>query len=312
MAIPGSDALQVNRRLFELSDLKPFLRPQRQKAWLFYDRNPLLPDPNDFWVATIQLDCERLEPKFSSEYLFPPPAEDDGYERLLRSIPFVQIPAPPNEADGERRHPEDYSFGVRALRVPDYVHSVGRDEYDHKWKDETLTEARPMREWRNWGFALNEEFPGKTGNVADSLKLTLTPRALWILHKSRRRTRLRWPQLGSDDLLITQAQWGHDKVYDIEYPYHGTWLHRDKDLIFEHPITADEDVMNVHPGHVFEFLGQQLVRQEVVPSCACKSPKNHLASVKSVLRLSALIEAEDLILIPHPIRRAGWFYVIDK
>jgi FRG domain len=78
LAVPNAEALKARRRLFDISTLKPFLRPGRQKAWLLYDRKPLLPDPNEFWVATISVDCSKFKSELSSNYLFPLPTEDVG------------------------------------------------------------------------------------------------------------------------------------------------------------------------------------------------------------------------------------------
>jgi hypothetical protein len=103
---------------------------------------------------------------------------------------------------------------------------------------------------------------------------------------------------------------GHDKVVEIEYPYHGVWLHRDKDLVVEHPMSADEKSLNVHPGHLFEFIGQDLLRQDLPTSCPCGAPIKHEARVRAMLRLSALVEAEHLVLLPHPLRIPNWYFVL--
>ena len=97
---------------------------------------------------------------------------------------------------------------------------------------------------------------------------------------------------------------------DIEYPYHGVWLHRDKELVIEHPMTADEDVMNVHAGHVFEFIGQDLQRHDIEASCKCGKPEGHEARVRAMLRLSALVEIEVLSMIPHPLNFSNWYFVL--
>ena len=72
-AIPNADELIATQRLFDISNLEPFLRPTRQRAWLMSDRAPLLPDPNDFWAATITVDCARFQSTLSMPHLFPPP-----------------------------------------------------------------------------------------------------------------------------------------------------------------------------------------------------------------------------------------------
>jgi hypothetical protein len=275
------------------------------------DRAPLLPDPNDFWAATITVDCAHFQSVLSMPQLFPPPAEDKGYASLT-NIPFVEIPDEWMRKDEEPRTEKDLKidFGIRALPVPEYTARTDKDEFDHKWSDRTLTEAKPMQMWPAWNFELTDEIPSISGNVAKATKLTLSPRAQSILHNPVDDIPLRWPNLGTDELLFTFAQFGHDKVCDIEYPYHGVWLHRDKELVIEHPMTADEDVMNVHAGHVFEFIGQDLQRHDIEASCKCGRPEGHEARVRAMLRLSALVEIEVLSMIPHPLNFSNWYFVL--
>jgi hypothetical protein len=313
LALQNPETLKEKRRLFDISDLKPFLRPCRQKAWLLYDKAPLLPDPNEFWVATISVDCSKLVSSLSSSHLFPLPKEDDGFRALL-NVPFVEIPGAWLRKDltpeQRRAGTRDLDFGMRALPVPEHIHSGKTDEYDHKWEDETLTEPSPMQFWVAWKFNLGKEFPGIRGNIKAATKLTLSPRAKAILYEAPPEVPLRWPALGSDELFFTFAQFGHDKVFDIEYPYHGVWLHRDRDVLIEHPITADEKSMSVHKGHVFEFIGEDLQRQDLPSSCKCHSPQSHDQRVRAMLRLSALIEHEAIILIPHPLGIPNWFFAL--
>ncbi|ADW70130.1 FRG domain-containing protein [Granulicella tundricola] len=310
-AIPNADELIANQRLFDISNLEPFLRPARQKAWLMSDRAPLLPDPNDFWAATITVDCGHFQSALSMQQLFPPPAEDKGYARLT-DIPFVEIPDEWMRKEEEPRSEKKLKidFGMRALPVPEYTARTDKDEFDHKWSDRTLSEAKPMQMWPAWNFELIDEISSISGNVANATKLTLSPRAQRILHDPGHNIPLRWPNLGTDELLFTFAQFGHDKVCDIEYPYHGVWLHRDKELVIEHPMTADEDVMNVHAGHVFEFIGQDLQRHDIGTSCKCGEPEGHEARVRAMLRLSALVEIEVLSMIPHPLNFSNWYFVL--
>jgi hypothetical protein len=133
LSLPKTDELLANRVLFDISTLETFVRPSRQQAWLIMHRPPLLPDPNDFWAATITIDCSKFNSEFDSAHLFPLPSEDAGYEALL-SIPFVEVPGewlqrnePPPDA---KRH--SITFGMRALPVPECVHNPSIDEYDHK------------------------------------------------------------------------------------------------------------------------------------------------------------------------------------
>jgi len=310
--IPNAAELLSKRRLFDISKLDPFLRPCRQQAWLLSDRRPLLPDPNDFWIATITINCSEFESVESSKNLFPLPSEDAGYKALL-NIPFVEVP---NDwlckDDTDLLDPKRLKivFGMRALPVPEYVHNEKIDEYDHKWSDRTLTEPEPMQMWVRWQFELGDQLLGVQGNVANAVKLTLSPRAKQIIDEPWDDLPLRWPSLGSDELLFTFSQYGYDKVDEIDFPYQGVWLHRDKELIIEHPMTADRDTLNVHAGHVFEFIGQDLQMYDLPTSCACNSPESHETRVRAMLRLSTLIEAEMLVLIPHPLHIPNWYIVL--
>src|SRR5258708_14930469 len=331
LAIPDAETLKKDRRLFDISTLGPFLRPQRQNAWLIYDRHPLLPDPNEFWVASIAVDCSKFASTLSASHLFPLPKEDGGFKILL-SLPYVEVPAfwlqqlaearaaaemqeqpeksePPEEPKSRRR----IDFGMRALPLPEYPDAaVSKDEYDHKWNDRTLTEPRPMQEWVKWNFDLNARFPGIKGNTNASTKITLSPRVASLLAKAQGKevVQLRWPSLGTNELFFTFAQFGYDKVDDIEYPYKGVWLHQDKDLVFEHPMTADEKSLDVHAGHVYEFVGEELLRQKVRSSCRCDSPESHDARVSAMLSLSAFIEIEEVVLVPHPLRIPNWYFAL--
>jgi len=300
LAIPDADALKTARVLFDISTLDPFLRPQRQKAWLIAQRPPLQPDPNEFWAATIKVDCSQYVSKLSSAYLFPLPDQDEGFKTLL-NIPFVELPNEWISQAKEEKAPKfDITFGIRALPVAEYVHCREKDEYNHKWSDMTLTEAKPMQIWKSWEFELSKELPGTMGNIKDAVKITISPQAKKLMYSCGESVPLRWANLGSDELFFTFSQYGHDKVSDIEYPYYGVWLHRDKELILEHPMSADRDTLAVHAGHVFEFIGQDLHLYNLPSSCPCGKPEEHEARVRAMLRLSALLEAEYLIMVPHP------------
>jgi hypothetical protein len=313
LALPSPETLQANQRLFDISKLNPFLRPDRQKAWLLLDRRPLVPDPNEFWVATIRLDCAKFPSTLSSKYLFPLPTEDQGYRALL-AIPFVEVPDMwlSNGGHGRKKpRPQSRgSVGLRALPIPEHVHPDSKVGYDHKWNDMTLTEPFPMQMWVKRRFKLEQEMPGVQGDIGEATKITLSPRALLELTQAPAVVPLNWPRLGTDELLFTFAQWGHDKVYDIEYPYRGVWLHRDRDLVIEHPISSSHRSLRVRSGHVFEFVGGQVVRQELPSSCQCGDPESHDVRVRSMLRLSALVEAEILVLVPHPIGIPNWYFAL--
>jgi hypothetical protein len=75
-------------------------------------------------------------------------------------------------------------------------------------------------------------------------------------------------------------------------------------------MTADEDSLNVHAGHVYEFIGQDLVRQSLPTSCQCRSPEKHDARVRAMLGMSFAIEVEAVILLPHPIRIPNWYFAL--
>ncbi|MFZ0039144.1 MAG: FRG domain-containing protein [Candidatus Acidiferrales bacterium] len=313
LAVPNPEALQTRRRLFDISSLKPFLRPSRQRAWLAYDRPPLLPDPNDFWIATIRIDCSKFTSAFTSRYLFPPPAEDEGFRSLL-NIPFVEAPddwkGTDKDQEKRRRGLHDFCAAVRSLPIPEYEYAEKNNDYDHKWSDQTLTEAKPMQVWVRWKFDLSQRLSGVTGDISEATKITLSPRAHDIVFEPPPEVPLRWPSVGTDELFFTFAQYGHDKVDEIQYPYRGVWLHRDKDLIIEHPMSAGRRKLNAHAGHVFEFIGQDLLRQDLPSSCRCTSPSDHEARVRAMLSLSALVEAEYVILLPHPLKIPNWYYAL--
>ena len=313
LAFPDAKKLTAERSLFDVSPVEPFVRPSRQKAWLLYDRQPLLPDPNEFWVATIKIDCSRVALQFSSEQLFPVPADDVGYRALL-GTPFVEIPAfwLENHQNAEPKPSElpRLNWGIRALPVPEYAHSKEKDDYNHKWNDETLTESKPMQEWVKWQFELGDEIPGIRGSIREAKKITVSPRALRILYGAHEDTPLRWPDIGSNELFFTFAQMGYDKVDEINYPYEGVWLHRERDLVVEHPMSSTEDKLGVHSGHVFEFLGQALLRRNLPTSCRCESPNSHEARVRAMLRISVLVEAEAVVLLPHPLGIPDWYFVL--
>lgn len=313
MAIPKH--LQQSDRIIDLSHLKPFVRPQRQKAWLIYDRQPLLPDPNDFWVATIRVDCQFMSLPFTTEYLFPPPLEDPGYARLL-NFPFLQVPSfllcKNEERDKEIQNPSDIQLAMRAIDVPDYVNTYGDKHYNHKWNDITLFEPTAMQSWVNWTFPLGDLYPGFNSDINEATKLTLSPRALEILYEHNRNVPLQWPELGSSNLLFTFSQYAHDKVDDIEFPFEGVWLHKDQDLILEHQVTADMNVMNIHAGHAYQFIGGQLAREQMLKSCICSKPEIHDIRVQAMLRLSSLLKMEKIVLVQHPMGRgfSKWFLVL--
>ena len=163
-----------------------------------------------------------------------------------------------------------------------------------------------MREWRDI------ETPGEIlqrygSSITKATKVTVSPGALHKLyHPGRNRLNLAWPRLGSDNLLFTDAQLGHDKIIEIEYPFYGLWLRRDKDLIFANPVSADKEDISVLPGSAFQLVGNQLHREDFPGADVIARPLDHMKLVKTVLRLSALIEADELVALPHLIIRDKW------
>jgi hypothetical protein len=308
-AIPSPETLRANRKLFKLSGLSPFLRPKRQEAWMFYDRPPLLPDPNDFWAATILVDTNRIDCGLQCERLFPTPDQDVGYRQLILRTPFAELPS--RLSDSHDAHRYQIRFAMPLLRIPEYVASDALDSHNHKWSDIVLAEARPMREWQNIGPS--PDILERYGtSITKATKVTVSPGALSKLNfPGRRGLKLRWPGLGSDNLFFTDAQIGHDKVIEIEYPFYGVWLRRDKDVIFANPVSADDEDISILQGWAFQFLGNQLHREDFQGADESVRPPDCTKLVKSILRLSALIEREELVAVPHPIMRDKWAYVLE-
>ena len=82
-----------NLTLFRITDVPGFERPKRQAGWLMYDRQPMLPDPNDHWLYTIPVDRSKFASSLTQAELFPAPDVDQGYATLL-SVPYAQVPWP--------------------------------------------------------------------------------------------------------------------------------------------------------------------------------------------------------------------------
>jgi FRG domain len=324
LAIPEDRGLKGSDRLFDLTRIDGLLRPNRQSAWLILDHQPLLPDPNDFWVDTIEIDCSTFEPPLSTKFLFPPPAEDPAYKILL-GFPYVEAPwpylhnsesieakalRPLKEYAKERGFPDAaLRIARRAIAVPEY-YDGGEPYLDHKWADETLYEPPPMRLWKNWQFELSDLHPGIAGNISQSVKLTVSPRAMDTLRRRPGRSRLAWPKLGSNDLLFTFSQIAYDKVDDLTWPFEGVWLHRKGDLIIEHQVTADIEALRVHPGLTYTLVGGRLRRESAHSECPCKKPRSHDRRTRAVLKLPSFIETEYAAIVPHPSGISEWYIVI--
>jgi hypothetical protein len=304
--------------LFNISDLRHLVRPQRQKAWLMLDRPPFLPDPNSCWVATIEINCQNVAPPFVTNDLFPTTDDDPGYRALL-SFPFIQAQTPLLASDPTKGSAEALTFlmenripyfAVRAIDAPEYVNQYGHGYYDHKWQDTTVFEPTPMQNWFTWNFPLQDHYPEMQGNIGAATKISISPEAADVLAQEDHELRLSWPRLGSDDLLFTFSQYSYDRVDDLEWPFSGVWLHRSRNLILEHPVTSDHEKLNVHAGHAYEFSTGQLIRRDIEHSCPCDRPENHDARVRSMLGLTSRLEREELILIPHPMALTNCYVVL--
>lgn len=320
LSIPNYKELQKRDRLVDLSELpEAFSRPSRQKAWLLMDRPPTKPLPNDFWVATIELDLIAfLGSDLDTEKLFPPP-EADGAFRELSRLPFAQVPADyfdsikqaddSNPDDGGKEKPflEGFCMAERLLNLPEYS-----DQHDHTWIDLTLYEPHPFRMWKKWRKGLGEIYEGVSAEFGDTLKITVSPTAREILDTSEDAL-LSWPELGADGYFFTFAELDHDKVIEHSPPYQGVWLQRDSDLILEVPMSSDGETMTTHFGHPYFLRKGKLTREAMDTACSCGDPDSHDERVTSVLRLQHLVKEGQLILLQHPFPRFSeiWYYVIS-
>lgn len=311
LAIKDPVDLKERDRLFDLSALPPsFARPHRQHGWLMLDRPPTLPQPDHFWVATITIDCSSFEDA-PTRTLFPPIAEDPAFGALL-SLPFVQVP------DAYFRDPkskkeeggwDEWCFARRALAVPEYIEGEDRGTLYHKWTDVTLYEPHPIRMWRHWRFDLDKIYPGVSGNIGSTVKISISPSARRVL-ESALEADCAWPSLGADGIFFAFAELDHDKVIDHGPPYGGVWLQRDDDLVFEVPMEADRKELRVAPGHAFFLRNGRLSIQQTPNGCGCGSPESHEQRVSSVLRLSSLLRSGEVILLPHPVLGEWWYILI--
>lgn len=325
LAIPDHRELQAADLLFNLSKLpKAFVRPHRQAGWLMYDRPPLVPVPDDYWVATIPVDRAGASTNLNQADLFPPPAQDPAYQALV-SLPFVQVPVAffpdkPKTGEGDLRKTSeqspDIALALEKMCIAERVIPVaeaasGHGELvNHKWRDLTLYEPHAVRTWCWWKFPLSHAHHGiRSGDIHDATKITLSPEANGLMKRSRSND-LHWPDLGSDDLFFSFAVWDHDKVIDHAPPYEGVWLHREDDLIVEHPMMATEDVLAVGSGHAFLLRDGKLLRRDIVNACRCGKPETHVRRVAAVLRMTTMIERGRLTLLPHPMRLPRWFVAI--
>lgn len=312
LAIPNPDELRNCDRLIDLSELpESFVRPARQSAWLLMDRPPTKPLPSDFWVATVKLDLESFAiPEIATEQLFPPVEHDDAFYHLAR-LPFAHVPSEYLKSGEEEESSLNGGppiggpcMGKRLLNLPEYS-----NHHDHKWIDLTLYEPRPMRLWKYWRADLSQIYGGISGNIKDTVKITISPTAKAKLDQATNAT-LAWPNLGADGCFFTFAALDHDKVSDHVPPYHGVWLQRDADLILEVPMSSDSETLATHPGHPYFLRAGSLTRQTMDSACGCGNPESHDQRVSSVLRIQHLVESGEVILLEHPIFGDVWFYVI--
>lgn len=318
VAVPRAEIEKESPTVFDISRLQHLVRPQRQRAWLMLAHPPLLPDPNAYWIATVELDCEHVDIPFSTNDLFPTTEDDPGYRALL-SFPFVQAQIALLANDRTEGSAESYEFflkngipyfAVRAIDAPEYVNQYGHGYYDHKWKDITVFEPTPMQNWFTWNFALKDYHPDIEGNIGTASKVSISPRGCDVLAQEDASVPLVWPRLESEDLLFTFSQYAYDKVDDLTWPFQGVWLHRSGDLVLEHPITADHEQLNVHAGHAYEFAGNRLIRREMEHSCPCAYPESHDRRVRQMLSLTSRLEREELFLIPHPMMLPNCYVVL--
>jgi FRG domain len=150
IAVKREEPQKESPTLFNISNLRHLVRPQRQQAWLMLDRPPFLPDPNSCWVATIEINSKKVAPPFVTNDLFPTTKDDPGYQALL-SFPFIQAQAPLLANDPTKGSAEALRFltenripyfALRAIDAPEYVNQYGHGYYDHKWEDRSLSQPR--------------------------------------------------------------------------------------------------------------------------------------------------------------------------
>lgn len=323
-----AEKLKARKVLYDLSCLpQDVTRPHRQKGWLMLDRPPMLPTPNDFWVATIKIDCAHFSHPSSLEDIFPPPRSDGAYA-AMRGLPFVQIPTAylkkddkiaegdiqeqdvshKTISDQESEKESSLCFAARAIDLCDYGNMMDRNSYDHKWEDYTLYEPHPMRMWKRWRFELETLHDGLVGNICNSVKITMSPRAQRICEEINE-IPCEWLDVGRSDLFFTFAALDHDKVIEHGPPYDGVWVHKSDEFLLETPMQADHDVLNVHGGHGYLLQQGEVTRQHITNSCKCKDPESHDKRVRKVLRVAPLVDAGILILVPHPWF-SDWYVVL--
>jgi hypothetical protein len=308
MAVPHDHLSAEPRNLFDVSNILNLIRPARQQAWLMLDRAPSH-DPNAFWAATIEIDCEDVRIPMTTSELFPSTEDDPGYRALL-SFPFVQAQSSLLESEGSDSATEIHRvllknsipyFATRSIDAPEYVNEFGHGYYDHKWQDSTLFEPPSMQNWFRWSFRLQNRYVGLNGDIGNAKKISVAPNAHEILASKDFQATLGWPDIGAEDLLFTYSQHAYDKVDDMTWPFRGVWLHRDQELILEHPVTADVDKLNVHAGHAYILREGELVRRSFEGACQCDAPATHDTRVRSMLSLNSHLDRERIILLPHPM-----------
>lgn len=291
LGIREAHKLIAKKMLFDLSALpESCARPRAQSGWLLYDHPPVKPEPNDFWLATIELDRNSYRASQSIVDLFPPPHRDRAYGRLL-AAPFVHLP---NYDDNS------LTGSIRLLNVPEYSVEAG-DLARHKWCDFSLYEPKPIRLWQGWHFELSTQHQGVSGDIADSTKIIVAPAAAATLRAAAATGYdLEWPALNSDNLFFSFAQADHDKVIDHGPPYDGVWLFRDHDIIIEHPMISDETKLTVTAGLGFRLRKGALEPVSIQGQCKCDEPESHLDRVRGVLALQYLLNHQQLTMAPHP------------
>ncbi len=292
LGVDDPSSLGEARKLFDLAGLpKSCARPHAQKGWLLYDNPPDVPEPSDFLLATIALDLSQFQSTLRLDDVFPSPRQDETYARLL-AAPFVQVP-----------HFEDHSVlgSVRVVDVPEY----NVDDLGPKWRDFTLFEPIPLREWQRQPMSLSHRYPAHAGadaTIRDSTKIIFAPGAERALERGvDEAVPIGWPALDTNNLFFTTARHEHDKVVEADQPYLAVWLVRQDDLVIQSAIYVDVDERTgeVLPGHAFRLADGKLELTPMMGACECDAPEAHLILVRRLLSLQSLLAQRQLVIVPH-------------
>jgi hypothetical protein len=315
LVIPNRSKLEKQNKLLDIRGIEKFERPKKQEAFLLFDRPPLLPDIRTFWKYTLKINRTKFKSSLTMRELFPKPIQDVGYKSLL-NVPFVQLPIP--EKDDEKTKGEknkflrDFAIGVRSINIVDYVNDEKDDGgIDHKWGDFTLYEPEQLREWGKYSLNLKRYFPELDSNLNTAIKITLSPNAKSFCEKYSRQVPLSWPQVESNDILITYAQLEHDKVMDyLRPPFKGIWLHKENDLIVAIKISVGWKKVNTKLYGVFLLKDHMIEPQETIKTKYPKNMNRLIKEVSGILSIHELVQRGPMIFIPHPYWIPKWYFVI--